>query len=343
MEKEVDMKMKEEIRALWKLCFNDSDEFMDLYFGRRYKEEINRALIKDGRVISALQAIPYPMTCYGYMVNMAYISGACTHPDFRAHGAMKRLLKETHRRMYEEGVCLSTLIPAETWLRGYYARSGYAVCFYYEETYLSASGLGTFDAECEVVLCRDAEADTYSYFQKRMGQRPDCVQHTWEDYQVILADLRLGGGQVFVARKEGEIVGIAFCVEENAFPVVKEMCFDTPAVKDMLCRKILSVYGAEKLVYIHEADASACPLGMARVISVKRMLALYAATHPEEVFYCQMEGDEAIPENNGYYALRQGECVEGMLPHKVYEEHTINSLTQKLFYQESPYMSLMLN
>lgn len=343
MGKEAEMRMKEEVRALWKYCFNDSDEFMDLYFGMRYKEEINRTLVKDGRVISALQAIPYLMTCYGHVVNMAYISGACTHPDFRAHGAMKRLLKETHRRMYEEGFCLSTLIPAEAWLRDYYARSGYAVCFYYEETYLSTSCLGTFDEECEVTLCRGAEANTYPYFQKMMCQRSNCVQHTWDDYRVILADLRLGGGMVFVAHRKGEMVGIAFCVEENGLPIVKEMCFNTPVVKDMLCQKILSVYGTKRLAYIHEAGNSACPLGMARVISVKKMLTLYAVAHPEEVFCCHLENDEAIPENNGYYVLQQGKCVEGMFPDKVYEEHTIGSLTQKLFYLESPYMSLMLN
>ncbi len=34
---------------------------------------------------------------------------------------MKRLLKETHRCMYEDGVLLASLIPAEEWLFGYYA------------------------------------------------------------------------------------------------------------------------------------------------------------------------------------------------------------------------------
>ena len=105
----------------------------------------------------------------------------------------------------------------------------------------------------------------------------------------------------------------------------------------------MSVYGTKRLAYIHEAGNSACPLGMARVISVKKMLTLYAVAHPEEIFCCHLENDEAIPENNGYYVLRQGKCVEGMFPDKVYEEHTIGSLTQKLFYLESPYMSLMLN
>lgn len=56
------MTTKDEVKTLWKLCFNDSDEFTDLYFKMRYKDEVNRVIREDGKIISALQMIPYPMT-----------------------------------------------------------------------------------------------------------------------------------------------------------------------------------------------------------------------------------------------------------------------------------------
>lgn len=31
--------MREKIKSLWKLCFNDSDEFTDMYFRLRYSNE----------------------------------------------------------------------------------------------------------------------------------------------------------------------------------------------------------------------------------------------------------------------------------------------------------------
>lgn len=96
------MTTKDEVKTLWKLCFNDSDEFTDLYFKMRYKDEVNRVIREDGKIISALQMIPYPMTFCDEVISTSYISGACTHPDYRKHGAMKRLLKETHRCMYED-------------------------------------------------------------------------------------------------------------------------------------------------------------------------------------------------------------------------------------------------
>ena len=73
--------MKEKVKALWKLCFDDSDQFIDMYFRLRYKSEINVVIESGNEVISALQMLPYPMSFCGKQVATSYISGACTHPD----------------------------------------------------------------------------------------------------------------------------------------------------------------------------------------------------------------------------------------------------------------------
>ena len=52
--------MKEKVKALWKLCFDDSDQFIDMYFRLRYKSEINVVIESGNEVISALQMLPYP-------------------------------------------------------------------------------------------------------------------------------------------------------------------------------------------------------------------------------------------------------------------------------------------
>ena len=57
--------MKEKVKALWKLCFDDSDQFIDMYFRLRYKSEINVVIESGNEVISALQMLPYPMSFCG--------------------------------------------------------------------------------------------------------------------------------------------------------------------------------------------------------------------------------------------------------------------------------------
>ena len=118
--------IREKVKNLWKLCFNDSEEFTELYFRLRYNNDINIAIQSGEEVIAALQMLPYPMTFEGEDIHTAYISGACTHPDYRNRGVMHELLSQAFARMLHNNVALSTLIPAEPWLFDYYARSGYA-------------------------------------------------------------------------------------------------------------------------------------------------------------------------------------------------------------------------
>lgn len=125
------MMIKEQVKALWKICFDDSEEFVEMYFRLRYKTEVNVAIQSGDEVISALQMLPYPMTFGGETVQTSYISGACTHPDFRSKGVMRELLSQSFARMLRNGVHFSTLIPAEPWLFDYYARMGYASVFKY--------------------------------------------------------------------------------------------------------------------------------------------------------------------------------------------------------------------
>lgn len=81
------MIVKEQVKALWRICFQDSEEFIDLYFRLRYKNEVNAVIQNGDKVVSALQMLPYPMTFCGKTVQTSYISGACTHPDFRSKGS----------------------------------------------------------------------------------------------------------------------------------------------------------------------------------------------------------------------------------------------------------------
>ena len=86
--------MKEDVRKLWELCFHDSPAFTDLYFQMRYSNEVNLTIRSGNTVIAAMQTLPYPMTFCGQTINTSYISGACTHPDFRDKGVMRELLAE---------------------------------------------------------------------------------------------------------------------------------------------------------------------------------------------------------------------------------------------------------
>ena len=74
---------KPQLIDLWRTSFDDSEEFIKLFFDRVYKKENALFIEKDGKIVSALQMLPYVMTYYGKEISVNYIYGACTLPSER--------------------------------------------------------------------------------------------------------------------------------------------------------------------------------------------------------------------------------------------------------------------
>ena len=118
------MDKKQQIVNLWRTCFGDSEAFISLYFDRVYKDENAMTIEKDGKIVSALQIVPYTMTYLGTEISVGYISGACTTPEERGQGLMRQLLQETFEEMERREIAISALIPADPWLFDYYREQG---------------------------------------------------------------------------------------------------------------------------------------------------------------------------------------------------------------------------
>ena len=235
------MMIKEQVKALWKICFDDSEEFVEMYFRLRYKTEVNVAIQSGDEVISALQMLPYPMTFGGETVQTSYISGACTHPDFRSKGVMRELLSQSFARMLRNGVHFSTLIPAEPWLFDYYARMGYASVFKYSTKEIV---LPEFipSKEIAVSVVSEFQEEVYSYLNKKLSERVCFIQHTSEDFQVIMTDLAISGGYLFVARQENEIKGVTIIYKGDKHIIINELCAEDKDVEYSLLYAIRQLY-----------------------------------------------------------------------------------------------------
>lgn len=347
--------MKEEVRELWNICFGDNEAFTELYFSKRYSEEVNIAIKEGEKVISAMQILPYPMTFCGTIIPTGYISGACTHPDFRNKGAMKRLLFSSFVRMLENEVPLATLIPAEEWLFEYYSKTGFTTTFEYTNINFIIEDLSP-SPEYHISEYTPSQSDVYAFFNKKMKERACCIQHSSDDFNIILDDLYLGEGNLFVSRLNGEVNGVAFCYSEDEELQVPEIFFENESVRNSL------LYWSAKQMNVKNITCIVPPvdemddiLGMARIIDAEKMLHLYAAKHKVlEVSFNLI--DEYIEKNNGFYSMKSGKIEKNKTKEGILKI-TIQQLTQallgyktdelpkefRLFPKQTPYMSLMLN
>jgi len=350
--------MKEEVKALWKLCFEDNEKFTNLYFSMRYKDEINVAIKENGEVISALQMIPYPMTYCNRIIPTSYISGACTHPDFRVKGVMKHLLAEAFQKMYDNKVLLTTLIPAEEWLFAYYNKVGYTLAFDYSTELVDTETLSSSE-KFNIICDNDFNPEVFNYFSHKMMERPVCLQHTEEDFNVILADLKLEGGKLFIAQTDSDICGLVICISEGKTLHVMELFAEQDSIKNTLLSCAAKKTHATKIRLIVPPCSKDCKgLGMARIINAEEMLRIYAATYPKLDINFNLV-DPIIEANNGHFNINHG-IVKRIFTKQsdvTINEVTVQKLTQALlgyktaelagklnsFANENPYMSLMLN
>mgnify|MGYP005903981387 FL=1 len=338
------MIIKEQVKALWKLCFEDSEEFVEMYFKLRYKNEVNVAIQSGDEVISALQMLPYPMTFCGEMIQTSYISGACTHPDFRSKGVMRELLSQSFARMLRNGIQFSTLIPAEPWLFDYYKRMGYATVFQYSVKEMT---LPEFIPSKEIAVnaVSKPQDEVYSYLNKKLSERPCCIQHSAEDFHVIMADLPISGGNLFVARQANEIRGIAIIYKGENCIIINELLAEDKDTEYSLLFAIKQYTGCNHIIQLLPPDKELPQhsLGMARIINAKEVLQIYASAFPEDDMQLEVS-DKQLSVNNGYYYLSDGKCRYSAerLP-GAHIQTNISELTEKILKKLNPYMSLMLN
>lgn len=338
--------MREQVKELWKLCFpDDSDEFVNLYFSSRYTDEINSAITEDGRVVSALQRIPYPMQFMDTVIPVAYISGACTHPEFRSRGLMSQLLDEAHRRMYTDGKYLSLLIPANEGLVGYYAKFGYRVSFQQEEKLLTGMCKTVDNSECQLIfnklcLLENEVRELTDFVNQQLSTYSASILHPLHDMKIVLSDLHLSGGQAWTAHDEkGNLCALALLIASDNQVVIKELVATEAKAESAMLSFIFSRYSVSEAV-------KPSPCGMARVINAYRMLEAVAhgmeGRHIVEIY-----GDSLIPENNGVYFISDGKCRKTENHDCVTDAEClrmhINDMPSWLFRNMKPYMSLMLD
>ena len=278
---------KEEMISLWQTTFQDSDEFADLFFNRVYKPENTLVIKSGGKIVSALQIIPYEIKTTTDIIPSAYVCGVCTLTLERGKGLMSILMNEAIDEMRQKGYGITTLIPAHPWLFDIYKKFGYihqinyciesyscGVCS--NKTHLSQTA--TIEINSDKIL-HGAKANSpekphnyfsdykitpytreyFHYFDKKQRERRCAVLHNIYNVENIIRDLSHDGGNAWIALHENAPVGIAFVNPKSEKDIaIKEILYDNTQAKEALIYHILNTYnGQTAKVYTPPSDTLA--------------------------------------------------------------------------------------
>ncbi|MBQ2907439.1 MAG: GNAT family N-acetyltransferase [Bacteroidales bacterium] len=359
----MDNNIKEQVRILWDKCFSEEDKrFVDLYFKMRYNDEDNIFIEREGKVVSALQLISYPFSYYGKTIGCAYISGACTDPDYRSQGLMNELILKSLKKAKNNGACFAALIPASESLFNYYSGTNFVTTFDYSKMHINISRQTATNTQQSVMVSRfepESEEEfyeVYEYFNNKMRSRNCCIQHDEYDFKVITEDLDIFDNYLLVAKYGDDICGLAFCYLRNDAINIKDVFAESSAIFSDLVTAAVNMFENESVNIIIPpvTGQKTHRLGMARIIDAETMLRIYATTHPKLKMELSLV-DLIMTENNGTYYINNGVLEKKdsigsnvvdieQLTQALFGYHT-EMLPDKLksFNNQAAFMSLMLD
>ncbi len=270
-----------------------------------------------GATVSSLLLLPYSMNFCGESLGVAYIYGAGTLKKFRAKGHMGRLLKRSLREAADRGDSLAVLIPASESLQGYYSRFGFASVFYRQpERYTS---IHRFPVEGSYVDASSRPApELYPAFERLMGKRDYCIQHSSAQFLTAMEDSRMSGyGFAAVCRADDEDrpCAMAWGRHEDTSDdiIVTELLADDTDAANAAIGLLQKQMPDRPVTLMRVASddnigGNLAPEGMARVVNPETFLAAIAAVNPKLELTIRLT-DPILTENTGIYTLREGQLT----------------------------------
>lgn len=184
MIKFADDSTKQQVWDMWKSVFGDSDDYMEIYFRTKYKNENTLLYFEGDKAVASLQMLPFQFTFCGTEIPALYLSGVSTLPEYRKKGYMDRLLHESFLVAHERGVPLMLLVPQEGWLLKFYDKYGFA------QTFDPGTEEFTLLGGMKGLIKSDIHA-AYKEFDNYFRKQDLTVQKTFEDFRAIAEEAKL--------------------------------------------------------------------------------------------------------------------------------------------------------
>ncbi len=302
---------KAAIRQIWYECFHDTTQWMDMFFSKVYDEEDALVLEYNGHAVSSMLLRQYKMLLYGEEISMGYISGAATRRMERGRGYMSELVRIALRQAHHRGNVLVSLIPASRRLFYFYERMGFSTVFYVKNDRYTS--LHSFVPEGSYFRIEDYDTDmVYDFFSSCEFRRDGTVIHSRDEFNHIMDDNRIDGGEVVVVGRKGEegiaAVGFAAVDEYYGRLVVKDILAKDDDAMEGLLAEYRRLYDDFPFTVVRPVGYAARPIdqyGMVRIVNVGDLFLTIAHRYPDLKLNVRVR-DDLIHENDKVFMIESG-------------------------------------
>ncbi len=303
--------IKRQTRDLWERSFpDDTPEFLDIYFDEKYRADVNLTLQSAGRVVAAMQLLPYRMAIAGEALRVGYVSGLCVDEAHRGRGLAAELLRQAHRRLRSEGGVLAWLIPGSEDLRRFYGQSvhgAYHTATFRHTVTVADTGVGATGV-CLSPSCGPID-ELYAFYDSH--NRTDYVLRPSEtDFRAALRSVCVEDGRVIEARRQDRLVGMCLAVKTaDGRAFLPTLTAAEEGVRNLIVREVKRLLRVDQ-VYMKlpcaATSAGSQPYAMARVVDAGRFLTAVARQHPDLDLVIGLDADCDVADAGCVYHLHHG-------------------------------------
>lgn len=238
----------ENISAIWRMAFSDSDEYINLFLANLYSPENTIVSRECGVVVSMAFLIPAQLVVGGRPYSAYYFYAAATHPKYRRRGHMEKVINSAKAVAKERGIDFIVLVPAEEYLFDYYSKFGFETKFNKKVVHYTRSELKALATEPDL-----SEAFKLNVFETRQTSFGFKDFFNWGEAALKYAMMEhtyCSGSIAFTSD------GYAMYNMGKDTVYVKEMC--TLSDPSELFKMLLLEDGAEKFTFNLPSFSSIC-------------------------------------------------------------------------------------
>ena len=216
------------IIELWKQCFGDTKEYVQLYLERRFTTENMLVIHEDGRLVSMASFLPVQVMLNNESTEARYVYAVATLPEYRKKGYAAEII----RYAYEKYQMPFILQPADEKLEIYYKKLGFKKAFAGYKENIEVTNV----SESDKWNVEPIEAKEYKKIRDTHFLREGFV--FWDEYAIEYAmeENAFCGGEVWKVTKGEREEILMYRKEDSGLRIVET------TLKDMEIKEILHIF-----------------------------------------------------------------------------------------------------
>lgn len=217
-----------QLKQLFKVCFGDTDAFLNLFFTEYFPNTTCMVAIRDERIVSMLFLCPARMMADEVRRLIYYVYACGTLPEYRRLGIMDQLLQVSYAFVKQQDAWGLVLVPASDPLADYYQRLGFRPFSYYAKEKMTPV---VYDEEIEILKPCDLSLKQVVYIRNRQFKGEYQVRWSQKHIAFTITLLELQGGgcmglqwkngrkdYLLYEKKKGGLIVKETSVVENILP-----------------------------------------------------------------------------------------------------------------------------